>query len=120
VSDAETLRDMLTAGGVDRVYAPNKVPPKPGYPYAVLGLAPGAPAIRTLDGSGDPLGRFTVQHFGQDDEALEDVTAITFATFDAKELPLAGEPVCTQELTSGLYRDPDTRGVLNVTHPYRY
>ena len=47
---------MLTDGGIDRVYGINEVPATPAYPYAVLSLRPGAPQVRTLDGSGDPVG----------------------------------------------------------------
>ena len=61
-----------------------------------------------------------MQHFSRTHDGLTDVADATFATFDGKTLPIDGEPVCWQEVTSGVYRDPDDQGVLTVTHTYRY
>lgn len=117
---ADVLVTALRTAGVARVYAVNEVPKKPTYPYAVLAVSPAAPQVRTLDGSGDPTGRFTVQHFGKSDDSLADVTAYTFAAFDGRELPLDGSPVAWQEITTAVYRDSDDDGVLTITHTYRY
>lgn len=119
----DELIDMLESAGVDRVYKLNEVPPKPQRPYAVLSHAPAAPQVRTLDGSGDPAGRFTVQHFGKTADSIDldgGISGLTFAAFDGKELPLPGEPVAWQEIATSPYRDPDEQGVLNVLHTYRY
>lgn len=117
---ADALIQALKDGGVLRVYATNEVPASPTYPYVVLAFSPAAPTIRTLDGSGDPAGRFTVQHFAESDDALDDLTAITFATFDGQELPLEHGPICIQQQATPTYRDPDDRGVLTITHIYEY
>lgn len=117
---ATLLRAALTTAGVARVYAVNAVPDNPDYPYAVLDVTPAAPQVRDLGGSGDPVGRFTVQHFGRSDESVTDLAAITFATFDGKELPVDGAPVAWQEIATTAYRDPDDQGVLSVLHTYRY
>lgn len=114
VDDLVTLRK---AGGFTRVYPVNAVPASPAYPYVVIGYAPDAPQVRTLDGSGDPLERFTVQHFSRTAGGIEDIAADTFAIFDTQTV--AGE-VCWQELASPAFRDPDDNGVLTITHTYRF
>lgn len=119
MSDLDALVAMLDAASVT-AYKLGKVPASPQYPYAVLSAAPGAPQVRTLDGSGDPMGRFVAQHFSKTHDGLTDIAAATFTTFDAKTLPLDGEPVCWQEVVSGVYRDPDDQGVLTTTHTYRF
>ena len=103
-----------------RTYKIGSVPSSPVYPYRVVSLAPDAPQVRDLGGSGDPAGRFVVQHFGKSAESVLETAAATFAAFDGKALPLPGEPVAWQEIASSVYRDPDTSGVLDVTHTYRY
>ena len=117
---ADLLRVALTSAGVARVYDLGAVPAKPAYPYAVLSVSPAPPQVRDLGGSGDPVGRFTVQHFGRTDDSVTAIAAVTFATFDGKELPVAGGPVAWQEIASPAYRDPDDQGVLSVLHTYRY
>lgn len=114
-----TTADLVTllGGSVARVYAFGKVPASPVYPYRVVGYAPNAPVVRDLGGSGDPLGRFTVQHFGKSADSVEDVAFDTFTTFDGREV--LGE-VCWQEVATPLYRDPDDTGVLSTTHTYRF
>lgn len=116
----DALRDALVAGGIARVYKLGAVPPKPEYPYAVVSSAVAAPQTRFNDGTGNPEGRFTVQHFGKSADVLDDLAALTFATFDAKPLPLPGTPVAWQEIATTADRDPDTQGVLSVLHTYRY
>lgn len=108
---------MRKVGGFTRVYQLGAVPTTVVYPYVVIGYAPNAPVVRTQDAAGDPVGRFTVQHFGRTADAVEDQAAITFATFDGK--PVAGD-VCTQEVATLPDRDPDDRGVLSITHTYRF
>lgn len=121
MSDLDALIAHLSAAGVARVYKFGAVPEKPSYPYVVLSLALGAPVVRTLDGSGDPMGRFTAQLFSRTAEPLVDAAAKTFAAFDGVELSdLPGSPVAWQELSTPPYRDPDTQGVLNITQTYRY
>lgn len=112
--------DLVAArkvGGFIRVYPVGAVPASPAYPYVVVGYAPNAPEVRTLDGSGDPLRRFTVQHFGKSADSVEDQAAITFATFDGVQVD--GD-TCTQEIATPIYRDPDATGVLSITHTYRF
>lgn len=112
--------DLVTArkvGGFTRVYPMGAVPATPTYPYVVIGYAPNAPDVRTMNGSGDPVGRFYVQHFGRIADAIEDQAAITFTTFDGKTF--SGR-VVTQEIATPIDRDPDDRGVLSTTHTYRY
>ena len=111
---------LLQEAGVDRVYVLGSVPPSPAYPYAVVSPAPGAPQVRTVDGSGDPAGRFVVQHFGRTLESVTDLAALSFAAFDGKAMPVPDAPVAWQEVASAVYRDPDDSGVLAITHTYRY
>ena len=120
MSVLDALVGALVEEDSTRVYKLGEVPDSPGYPYRVVSHAPGAPLVRDLGGSGDPAGRFTVQHYGKTSDSLDAVTAHTFATFDGKELALPGAPVAWQELATNAYRDPDDRGVLNVLHTYRY
>lgn len=121
MSDLIAVINTLEAAGVTRVYALGDVPPKPAYPYAVVAPAPGAPEVRTLDGHGDPSGRFVVQHFGRSIESVTDAAARSFAAFDGQALTgVPGEPVAWQEVASSIYRDPDAGGVLMTTHTYRY
>lgn len=103
-----------------RTYKLGAVPAGPTYPYRVVSLAPDAPQTRNLAGPGKPSGRFTVQHFGRSVESVLETAADTFDTFDGKPLPLPGDPVAWQEIASSPYRDPDTSGVLDVLHTYRY
>lgn len=113
-SDLVTLRKV---GGFTSVYPIGAVPASPTYPYVVIGYAPGAPLVRTLDGSGDPLRRFTVQHFGKSADSVEAQAATTFATFDGQQV--AGG-TCEQEIATPIFRDPDATGVLSITHTYRF
>lgn len=115
----DTLQAALVAGGVARAYKLGAVPATPEYPYAVVSNAPGAPQVRRLSGSGDPTGRFTVQHFGRSAESVDALAAKTFATFEGKQLALTGSPVAWQEIATAPYRDPDVQGVLDVLHTYR-
>lgn len=112
-SDLVALR--AATGG--RVYPVGAVPASPQYPYAVIGYAPNAPAVRDLGGSGDPLRRFTVQHFGRTADSVEAVADGTFVTFDGKEVD--GD-LCTQEIATPIFRDPDDSGVLSTTHTYTF
>lgn len=116
---SEDLADLVAALP-GRTYKLGDVPPKPTYPYRVVSLAPDAPRTRLLAGPGEPSGRFTVQHFGKTAESVLETATATFAAFDGKPLPLSGEPVAWQEIASSPYRDPDTQGVLDVLHTYRY
>lgn len=116
----DALRDALVAGGVTRTYKLGTVPDLPEYPYAVVSNAPGAPQVRRLSGSGDPIGRFTVQHFGKTAESVDALAAKTFATFEGKPLALTGSPVAWQEIATAPYRDPDDRAVFDVLHTYRF
>ena len=104
-----------------RVYELGKVPAKGsagfGYPYTVIGYAPDAPQVRTLDGSGDPERRFTAQHFGLDVASIEDQAARTFAAFDGQQVDGS---TCWQELATPIFRDADDNGVLSTTHTYRF
>jgi hypothetical protein len=121
VSDLDALVARLAAAGVSRVYKFGAVPDKPSYAYAVLSPAYGAPTVRTLDGSGDPMGRFTVQFFSRSADTLTDAAAKAFAAFDGVELSdLPGKPVAWQEITTPPFRDADTAGVLNITQTYRF
>lgn len=120
MTDLDALQAALTAAGVARVYKFGAVPASPPFPYAVLSDAPAAPEVRRLSGSGDPAGRFTVQHFGRTADTVTAMAAQTFAAFDGKELPLTDSPVAWQEIATAPYRDPDTQGVLSVLHTYRY
>lgn len=100
-----------------RVYEMGNVPDSPVYPYTVIGYAPNAPVTRTSDGSGDPVRRFMVQHFGRSVDEVEDHAGRTFAAFDAQPI---GADLCTQEIATPIERDPDDSGVLSTTHTYRY
>ena len=120
MSDLDTIAAALVTAGVTRVYKLGVVPASPAYPYAVVSWSPGAPTVRTLDGTGQPAGRFTVQHFGRTAESVAAIAALSFATFDGDPLPLAGTPVAWQEVASPVYRDPDDQGVLSITHSYRF
>lgn len=117
---ATTDLAALVAALPGRNYKLGAVPASPTHPYRVVSLAPDAPQARNLAGPGKPAGRFTVQHFGRSVESVLETADDTFATFDGKALPLPGEPVAWQEIASSPYRDPDTSGVLDVLHTYRY
>lgn len=117
MSTTADLVTMRKAGGFTRVYPLGGVPSQPSYPYVVIGYAPNAPFVRTANGAGDPLRRFTVQHFSRTADGLEDVSEATFATFDGQ--PIDGD-VCVQEIATTPDRDPDDRGVLFTTHTYRF
>ena len=111
--------DLVAArkvGGFTRVYPVGAVPATPVYPYVVIGYAPNAPVVRTQLGDGDPVRRFTVQHFSRTSDGLEDQASITFATFDGKTY---GGNVISQEIATTIDRDSDDRGVLSITHTYR-
>ena len=112
--------DLVAArkvGGFTRVYPLGAVPTLPQYPYVVIGYAPNAPVTRTMNAAGDPVRRFTVQHFARTADVVEDQAAVTFATFDGKSF--AGN-VVTQEVATLVDRDADDNGVLSITHTYRY
>lgn len=111
-----TTADLVALRG-GRTYAVGAVPASPTYPYAVVGYAPAAPTVRTLNGAGDPLRRFTVQHFGRTAASVEAEAAATFALFEGVEVDGG---VCWQETATPVYRDPDDKGVLSVTHTYRF
>lgn len=111
-----TTSDLVAMRG-GRTYAIGSVPASPAYPYAVIGYAPNAPVTRTSDGSGDPVRRFTVQHFGRSAESVEAAADQTFVTFDGASI---GGDLCTQELATPIERDADDSGVLSTTHTYRY
>lgn len=112
---SDLVATRAAAGG--RVYAIGAVPASPAYPYAVVGYAPNAPVTRTADGRGNPIRRFTVQHFGRTADSVESIASLTFATFDGR--PIDGD-LCTQEVATLVDRDPDDSGVLSTTHTYRY
>lgn len=114
------LVDHATSAGVLRVYKVGAVPSKPDYPYAVLGYSRMAPDVRTLDGSGNEPKRFTAQIFGRESDLLADLADLMLAAFDAAFLDLPGQPQCRNEVNTTPYRDPDDRGVLNVTQTYSY
>lgn len=126
MSDLDSLVARATSAGVLRPYKFGSVPKPPvgqdmAYPYAVLSLVPGAPQVRMLDGSGEPMGRFTVQVFARSADTLHDQAKALFDAFDGVELSeFDGAPVCWQELATAPYRDPDTAGVLDITHTYRF
>lgn len=121
MTDLDLLVSRANAAGVLRAYKFGAVPTSPSYPYAVLSLAPGAPQVRTLDGTGKRIGRFTVQMFSRTAEMLLELDSDVFAAFDAVELSeFDGDPVCWQEIATPPYRDPDTAGVLDITHTYRF
>lgn len=111
--------DLVTmaGGSAARVYKIGSVPANPSYPYRVIGYSPNAPVVRTVNGAGEQVRRFTVQHFGRSADSVEAVADATFATFDGQRI---GDDVCTQELASTITRDPDDEGVLSTTHTYRY
>lgn len=117
MSTTADLVTMRKAGGFTRVYAMGAVPATPSYPYVVIGYAPNAPVVRTMNAAGDQVGRFVVMHFGHTAEAVEAVAAATFAIFDARPI---GDSICTQEVATSVDRDPDDRGVLSTTHTYRF
>ena len=120
MSDLDLLVSQLSAAKV-RVYKFGSVPVLPSYPYAVISPAPGAPTVRTLAGQGDPLGRFTVQVFGETADSLLATADKTYRAFERQELTgFDGAPVAWQEIATPPYRDPDTTGVLNITHTYRF
>lgn len=121
MSDIDFLIDRAHDGGIDRVYKVGAVPPKPGYPYAVIASARMAPDTRTLDGSGNRPVRFSAQMFGRSADSLEDLADLMLATFDATHLDeFDGEPQCRVEVTTPPYRDSDDSGVLNITHTYTF
>lgn len=111
-----TTDDLVTMAG-GRTYALGSVPASPIYPYRVIGYAPNAPVVRTMTADGEPVRRFTVQHFGRTSDSVEAIAEDTVATFDGK--PIGGD-VCTWEIGTAIDRDPDDRGVLSTTHTYRY
>lgn len=120
MSDLDLLMAQLEAAKV-RAFKFGDVPNTPAYPYAVLSPAPGAPAVRTLAGQGNPSGRFTVQLFGETAESVLDYAEKTYRAFERQELTgFDGAPVAWQEIATPPYRDPDTTGVLNITHTYRF
>lgn len=108
---------LRKVGGFTRVYPIGAVPASPTYPYVVIGYSPNAPEVRTIDGSGDQLQRFTVQHFGRSADSVEAMSDTTFATFDGVQV--LGE-TCSQEIATPIFRDPDDGGVLSTTHTYRF
>lgn len=111
--------DLVTqaGGSAARVYAIGAVPASPSYPYRVIGYSPNAPIERTVNGAGDPLRRFVVQHFGRSADSVEAAADATFAAFDGQRVD---GNVCTQELATPIQRDPDDSGVLSTTHTYRF
>lgn len=113
---AATLVTML-GGAADRAYPLNAIPTNPDYPYRAVGYAPNAPAVRNQLWQGDPVRRFTVQHFARTTEGLEAIASDTIATFDGQTV---GGDVCTLEVATLPDRDPDDRGVLSTTHTYRF
>jgi hypothetical protein len=120
VSDIETLVAHAQSAGIDRVYAVGSVPGRPDYPYAVVSASRLPPDVRRLDGGGTTPKRFTAQIFGKNAESVEDLADLMLAAFDAAFIPDLDDSQCRAEVTTPPYRDPDDRGVLNVTHTYRY
>lgn len=108
--------DLVTLRG-SRTYSLGAVPASPAYPYAVIGYAPNAPVVRTTNAAGEPLRRFTVQHFGRTADSVEAEAERSFTTFDGARID--GD-VCTQEIATPISRDPDDQGVLSTTHTYRF
>ena len=119
MSDLSTLLTRVRANGVARAYEPNQVPLTPSYPYMVGSLAP-VPGVQTLDGHRHLGQRFVAQVFSKTSDGIEVISDALDAVFNGKALPLDGSPVAEHELSSQLARDPDDRGVLNITHTYRY
>lgn len=117
MSTTADLVALRKVGGFTRVYPIGAVPATPTYPYVVMGYAPNAPEVRDLSGSGDPLRRFTVQHFGKTADSVEAMADVTFVTFDGQQVD--GQ-TCEQEIASPIFRDPDDAGVLSTTHTYRF
>lgn len=112
--------DLVTMRQVDgdaHVYAMGEVPPKPPYPYVVIGFGINAPVVRTQDGAGDPIRRFYAQHFARTSGVLEDQADITVSVFDGASV--SGD-VCELEVATLPDRDADDRGVLSTTHTYRF
>lgn len=112
---SDLVAQRAAAGG--RVYAIGAVPASPQYPYAVIGYSPNAPTVRDLGGSGNPLRRFTVQHFGRTADSVEAVADDTFDAFDGQQV---NGDICTQEIATPIFRDPDDSGVLSTTHTYTF
>lgn len=111
------LADLLTAvgaGGVDRVYKINEVPTSPTYPYAVVGLGSPDKVARTAEGTAADLNRCTAQFFGHDIDGVLDIAGK--GDLDGKFI---GGRLCTRELTTSPFRDPDDNGVLAVLHTYQ-
>lgn len=120
MNDVETLVEHAQASGIDRVYAVGSVPTSPGYPYAVVSASRLAPDVRRLDGGGTTPKRFTAQMFGRTAASVENLADLMLTAFDAVFIPDLDDSQCRAEVTTPPYRDPDDRGVLNVTHTYRY
>ncbi len=120
MSDIEALVAHAESAGIDRVYATGSVPKSPGYPYVVLASSRIVPDVRRLDGGGTTPKRFTAQIFGKNAESIEDLADLMLAAFDAAFIPDLDDSQCRAEVTTPPYRDPDDRGVLNVTHTYRF
>lgn len=120
MSDIEALVTHAETSGVDRVYPVGGVPSTPTYPYAVLASSRLAPDVRRLDGGGTNPKRFTAQLFGKSAASVEDLADLMLAAFDAAWIPDLSDSQCRVEVTTPPYRDPDDRGVLNITHTYRF
>lgn len=113
-----SLSDLVSgiqSAGVVRVYKLGEVPASPGYPYAVVGLASPDKIARTSDGLATNLDRFTVQFFGRDIDGVLDIAAK--ADRDGKFID---GRLCTREISTSPYRDPDDSGVLAVLHTYQF
>lgn len=115
MTNVDALVARVTATGVQRVYKLNKVPASPTYPYAVVGLGSPDKVSRTADGQATDVERCTVQFFGRDVDGVLDI---------ASKADLDGDFIdgrlCTREIGTDPYRDPDDRGVLAILHTYRF
>lgn len=121
MSDLDLLVTRLTSAGVGRPYKLGSVPSGPVYPYAVLSLDSGTPNGRGADAKAGRVYRLTVQMFGHTHDSVSDLARMADQAFEGVDLSeIAGDPVCTREISTPPFRDPDDQGVLNVLHTYRY
>ena len=121
MSDLDALVTIATAAGITRAYAVGNVPPTPGYPYAVLSCDTGTPGLRRAGGGSVRKDRrVTVQMFARTDDNVLALAALADVAFEDKVLStLPRRPFSMRELQTGILRDPDTTGVLNILHTYK-
>jgi hypothetical protein len=121
MTDLDLHVARLLAAGVLRAYKLGSVPSAPAYPYASLALDSGTPNGRTADAKAGKIYRLTVQLFGREADAVTDLARLADVAFEGVALTdVAGSPVCTREISTVPYRDPDDLGVLSILHTYRY